>query len=67
MALIMGAEYKREMRRLQMLFCMLLLAAPVLAFQETSASELTFTEAAGSQRWRRDHRQRHVLFRRLDR
>jgi hypothetical protein len=51
MALIMGAEYKREMRRLQMLFCMLLLEAPVLAFQETPASELTFAEAAGFQRW----------------
>ncbi|HYC90692.1 MAG TPA: hypothetical protein VEO54_15860 [Thermoanaerobaculia bacterium] len=39
------------MRRLQMLFCMLLLATPVRAFQETPASELTFAEAAGFQRW----------------
>ena len=39
------------MRPLQMLFCMLLLATPALAFQETPASELLFTEAAGFQRW----------------
>ncbi|HEX6084156.1 MAG TPA: hypothetical protein VF266_06505 [Thermoanaerobaculia bacterium] len=39
------------MRPLQMLFCMLLLATPVLAFQETPASELSFTEAPGRQRW----------------
>jgi hypothetical protein len=52
MALIMGAEYKREMRRLLTALCALFaLASPLLGFeQEIPATELRFSEAAGSQR-----------------